>query len=141
MRRLLCLLTLIAGCGILDPDDDPQPGLFSLPVEGVVWDSSDEPVSGARVITESAPDAGGTGSPPCAQHGPTIARIETQANTSGEFATIVRWPGEPACARVWAQRQRNGETLSSDTLVLPLNLSSSYLPLDVILRLREPATP
>src|SRR5687767_15775962 len=128
MRRLLCLLTVIAGCGILDPDDSGDPReLFTMPVAGDVLDSSDEPVSGALVITESA-SAGGAGSPTCAQLGPTIARTETMSQSNGAFSTVARWPGAPACARVWAQRSRTGQTLSSDTLVLSLDLKSSYMP-------------
>src|SRR5688572_14934727 len=140
MRRLLCLLTVIAGCGILEPEQlcGCPPELFTIPVAGDVLDSSDEPVSGALVITESASDDGAAGSPTCAQPGPTIARTETMSQANGEFSTVARWPGAPACARVWAQRQRNGQTLSSDTLVLSLDLKSSYMPVDVILRLREP---
>jgi hypothetical protein len=143
MRRLLCLLTVIAGCGILDPGDacGCTPELFTMPLAGDVLDSSDEPVSGVLVVTESAPSVGVAGSPPCAQHGATIARTETMSDANGEFSTVARWPGWTACARVWAQRQRNGQTLSSDTLVLALDLKSSYLPVDLILRLREPAAP
>ena len=131
---------MLAGCGILDPGDSSEPGLFSMPVAGDVLDSSDEPVSGALVITESAPDEGGA-VPACTQPGPTIARTETLSQSNGAFSSIARWPGAPACARVWAQRSRNGQTLSSDTLVLSLDLKSSYMPVDLILRLREPAAP
>ena len=143
MRRVVCLLAVIAGCGILEPDDmcACTPELLRTPVTGEVLDSSDDPVNGVRVITESAPDDDSPTTPTCAEPGLTIARNESQTNSSGEFSTVVRWTGVPSCARIWAQIGSGAQLRSSDTTVVTLNLSSSSLPIGLVLRLREPATP
>lgn len=145
MRRVFWLLAIIAGCGILEPDDTCActPELFTRPILGAVHDPMDAPIGGAAVITESAGDATGTGTttPTCAQPGPTLVRNETQSNASGAYSAIWQWHGAPACGRIWAQIQRNGQLRTSDTLVFRLDLSSSMFPVDVILKLREPTSP
>ena len=141
MRRFLLILAVVAGCGILEPDDTCAcpPSLVTTPVTGEVLDSSDEPVTGARVITESAHDDGDAATPTCSAPGETLARNETQTNANGEFSSVVRWTGAPSCARVWAQTGSGAQLRSSDTTIVPLNLASSSLPLGIVLHLRDPA--
>jgi hypothetical protein len=143
MRRLFCLLAVIAGCGILEPDEacGCTPQLFSTPVAGEVLDSSDEPVSGVLVITESALDDADAATPTCSAPGQMIARNATQTNANGQFSSVVRWTGTPSCARIWAQAGSGAQLRSSDTTVFPLELKSSSLPVGLVLHLRDPASP
>jgi hypothetical protein len=141
MRRLLLILAVVAGCGILEPDDTCacEVSLVSTPVTGEVLNSADEPVSGVVVTTESADDDADAATPPCSAPGATIARNLTQTNANGEFSTVVRWTGVASCARVWAQIGSGAQLRSSDTTVVPLNRESSSPPLDLVLHLRDPA--
>lgn len=141
MRRALLITALIAGCGILGPDEvcGCTPSLLATPVTGEVLDSSDNPVTGVVVATESAPDDADAATPVCSAPGETTARNLTQTNANGEFSTVVRWTGVPSCARVWAQIGSGAQLRSSDTTIVPLNLASSSLPLDLVLHLRDPA--
>ena len=140
MRRLLLILAVVAGCGILEPDEvcGCPPSLVSTPVTGEVLNSLDEPVSGVRVVTESSPDDADAATPRCSVPGSTMARNETQTNANGEFSTVVRWTGASSCARIWAQTGSGAQLRSSDTTVVPLDVESSSVTLDLVLHLREP---
>ena len=138
MRRVLCLLAAVAGC--LEPGE-PRPDLFITPVAGEVVDPASERITGVRVITESAYDDADAATPTCAHPGQTIARNEANTDANGAFSTIVRWTGVPSCARIWAEQGSGTQLRTSDTTIAPLNLSSSSLPLEVILTLRAPASP
>ena len=140
MRRLILILAVVAGCGILEPDEvcGCPPSLVSTPVAGEVLDSSDDPVSGVRVITESAHDDADPATPACSVPGATLARNETQTDANGEFSTVVRWTGARSCARIWAQTGSGVQLRSTDTTVVPLELESSSVTLDLVLHLRDP---
>jgi hypothetical protein len=140
MRRFFLLVAVVAGCGILEPDEvcGCPPSLVSTPVTGEVLNSLDEPVSGVRVVTESAHDDADAATPTCSAPGLTLARNETQTNANGEFSTVVRWTGVPTCARIWAQTGSGAQLRSSDTTVVPLDVESSSVTLDLVLHLRDP---
>lgn len=143
MRRFAFLIAVIAGCGILDPDDGCScpPALVTTPVSGEVLDATDAPLVGVRVVTESADDADSPAST-CAQPGATLVTVETLVSSNGQFSTVVRWPGARACARVFAYIREGGQTAMSDTVIFPLDPTSPGTPRsNVLLRFAPAASP
>lgn len=122
MRRLLLIVAVVAGCGILEPDDmcACPPGLLTTPISGEVVDASGGPLVGVRVVTESAYD---TQAPTatCDTPGQTLVGTEGVPSADGQFATHVRWPGADACARVYAYIRNGAQTSTSDTVILLLD--------------------
>lgn len=119
------LLVVVAGCGILDPDEVP-PGLLTTPVSGEVINASGGPLVGVRVVTESAPDQSPSSN--CAALGPTEVGTETLAASDGQFLTHVRWAAGERCARVFAYIGTGAQATRSDTVIFPLNPVSPGTP-------------
>ena len=143
MRRLLLILAVVAGCGILEPDEvcGCTPALFAKSFSGEVLPPADQPITGVRVITESMGDADPSAAIVCEQNGATLVRNETSAAASGVFSTVASWPGTQACARIWAQAQGT-HALVSDTLVYQLDSNTASAAVSgVVLQLREVASP